>query len=149
VRARTYRLGSSRRIVNLLMRGLLRVGLAPPGTYLLTVRGRRTGKAYSTPVTLIERADGRWLVAPYGAVGWVLNARAAGHVRIGRGRRSEELAIDEVTGAGAADVLQEYLRKVRVARPFFDAAPGAGLAELAAEAPRHPVFRLLAARAPD
>ena len=140
--AQNYRLTAPRRILNLLMRALLRVGIAPPGTYLLTVRGRHSGTPHSTPVTLVEREDGRWLVAPYGAVGWVRNARAAGRVLLSRGRRSEECQIDEVSGDEAAGVLQAYVRSVRVVRPYFDAAPSSPLTEFAAEISSHPVFRL-------
>ena len=114
--------------------------------YLLTVVGRRSGTPHTTPVTLVEGDDGRrWLVAPYGAVGWVLNARAAGKVKLQRGRRSEDLEIDEVGADEAADVLRTYLRAGRVVRPFFDVTPDSPLDEFAAEASRHPVFRLRAA----
>lgn len=71
--AKTYHLGASRRLVNAVMSPLARLGLAGRHTYILTVRGRKTGRAYSTPVILIEDSE-RWLVAPYGEVGWVRNA---------------------------------------------------------------------------
>jgi deazaflavin-dependent oxidoreductase (nitroreductase family) len=144
--AQSYRLTAPRRILNTLMRALLRVGIAPPGTYLLTVRGRNTGKLHSTPVTLVERDGGRWLVAPYGAVGWVRNVRAAGRVQLTRGRRSEEFQIDEVSGDEAAGVLQSYVRNVRVVRSYFAAAPDSPLTAFAAEVARHPVFRLRSAQ---
>ena len=124
------------------MCALLRIGVAPPGIYLLTVRGRTTGTPHSTPVTLVENAEGRWLVAPYGVVGWVRNARAAGLVTLSRGRRTDELGVDEVGAQEAAPVLQAYLRKVRVVRPYFDAAPDSPLEAFIAEASRPPVFRL-------
>ena len=54
-------------------------GLAGGHTYVLAVRGRKSGKRYETPVSLIENGE-RWLVAPYGEVAWVRNARAAGEV---------------------------------------------------------------------
>jgi deazaflavin-dependent oxidoreductase (nitroreductase family) len=147
--ARTYRLTPARRAVNVLVRELLRIGLAPRGMLLLTVAGRRTGKPRTTPVTLVEGDEGRrWLVAPYGAVGWVLNARAAGKVRLTRGRRSEDVEIDEVAAEEAAGVLRTYLRDVRVVRPYFDVAPDSPLEAFAAEAPRHPVFRLRSASTP-
>jgi hypothetical protein len=60
--ARTYRVGSSRRLVNTVIGPLTRVGLAGRHTYILTVRGRKTGRAYSTPVILIEDGE-HWLVA--------------------------------------------------------------------------------------
>jgi hypothetical protein len=72
---RTYRVTSRVRVVNWLMSALLRLGVKPDTTHLLTVRGRRSGRTYTTPVTLVEQAGSRWLVAPYGAVGWVHNAR--------------------------------------------------------------------------
>jgi deazaflavin-dependent oxidoreductase (nitroreductase family) len=140
--ASRYRLTAPRRALNAFMRALLRLGIAPPGTYLLTACGRRSGTPHSTPVTLIENADGRWLVAPYGPVAWVQNVRAAGHVTLSRGRRTDDLRVDEVGGQEAARVLQAYLRRVRVVRPYFDAAPDSPLEVFAAEASRHPVFRL-------
>lgn len=145
--AKAYHLGRARRFVNLVMAPLARLGLAGRHTYVLTVRGRRTGKRYSIPVILIED-DARWLVAPYGDVGWVRNARAAGEVQLTRAGRSERLAIDEVTSGEAAPILQRYLERVPVVRPFFDVSASSSLSEFVAEAPRHPVFRLTGAPAP-
>jgi len=128
--------------VNAVIGPLTRVGLAGRHTYILTVRGRKTGKAYSTPVILIEDG-GRWLVAPYGEVGWVRNARAAAEVKISRAGRSETLHIEEVAPEQAAPVLKQYLESVAVARPFFDVTPDSSLDEFVTEAWRHPVFRLI------
>jgi deazaflavin-dependent oxidoreductase (nitroreductase family) len=62
----------------------VRAGLVP-STYLLTTTGRKTGKQLTHPVTVVAHDDGRrWLVAPYGPVSSVHNARAAGRVRLGR-----------------------------------------------------------------
>jgi deazaflavin-dependent oxidoreductase (nitroreductase family) len=123
------------------MSPLTRVGLAGRHAYLLTVRGRKTGRRYSTPVILIENGE-RWLVAPYGDVNWVRNARAAGEVEISRAGRSETLGIEEAAPEQAAPVLKRYLKGAPVVRPFFDVKPDSPLAEFVSEAPRHPVFRL-------
>ena len=128
--------------MNAVIGPLTRVGLAGRHTYILTVRGRKTGKAYSTPVILIEDG-GRWLVAPYGEVGWVRNARAAAEVEISRARRSETLRVEEVSPEQAAPVLKRYLESVAVVRPFFDVTPDSSLDEFVTEASRHPVFRLI------
>jgi deazaflavin-dependent oxidoreductase (nitroreductase family) len=141
--ARFYRLGFWRRLINSLVRALLQLGLNPPHTYLLTVPGRKTGKAYATPVTLVEETGERWLVAPYGEVGWVKNARAGGRVMLRRGRRAEIVRIVEVPLEDAAPVLKKYLAQVPVVRPFFDVRPQSDIKEFVAEAPRHPVFRIL------
>jgi deazaflavin-dependent oxidoreductase (nitroreductase family) len=141
--ARPYRLGFWRRLVNLIVHSLLRSGLSPPHTYLLTVPGRRTGKPYSTPVTLVEENGERWLVAPYGEVDWVKNARAAGKVTLGRGSKSETVRIIELVPSEAAPLLKKYVTQVPVVRPFFDVTPRSDMKDFITEAPRHPVFRIL------
>jgi deazaflavin-dependent oxidoreductase (nitroreductase family) len=138
----TYRLGLGRRAANRVVRLLLRLGLMPGPTYLLTVPGRRTGRPMSTPVTLVEEGETRWLVAPYGDVSWVRNTRAAGQITLSRGTRSETLPIRELSPAEAAPVLQRYVTRVPITRPYFDAKPDSPLAAFEAEASRHPVFRL-------
>lgn len=140
--AATYRLSPGRRAANRLVRLLLKLGLMPGPTYLLTVPGRRTGRPLSTPVTLVEEGDVRWLVAPYGDVAWVRNARAAGQVTLSRGRHAETVPIRELRAADAAPVLQRYVTRVPITRPYFDATPDSPLAAFEAEAPRHPVFAL-------
>ena len=142
--AATYRLSPSRRAINRVVRLLLRFGLMPGPTYLLTVPGRRTGRPFSTPVTLVEEQGSRWLVAPYGDVGWVRNVRAAGRVTLSRGGHSETLPVRELPPAEAAPVLRRYVTRVPVTRPYFDAGPDSPLSAFLAEAPRHPVFQLQA-----
>jgi deazaflavin-dependent oxidoreductase (nitroreductase family) len=138
----TYRLSGWRRLLNTLVRTLLRVGLGPRHTYLLTVHGRRSGTRYSTPVTLIEEGTNRWLVALYGEVAWVRNARAPGQVTLSRGRRSETVAIVELGPAEAAPILKQYVTEIPITRPFVDATPDSPLEAFVAEAPSHPVFRI-------
>jgi deazaflavin-dependent oxidoreductase (nitroreductase family) len=145
--AATYRFSNLRRLLNGLVRGLLRVGLGPRHTYLLTVHGRRSGTPYSTPVTLVEAGRHRWLVAPYGEVSWVRNTRAAGQVTLSRGRHTETVAIVELGPEQAAPVLKQYVTEIPITRPFFDAKPDAPLEAFVAEAHRHPVFRIHGASA--
>jgi deazaflavin-dependent oxidoreductase (nitroreductase family) len=141
--ARTYRLTPLRRVANGLMRLLLRLDLAPRTMMLLTVPGRRSGTPRSTPVTLVEEDGQRWLVAPYGAVGWVHNARSAGQVQLSRGRHSETVRLKELAPEAAAPVLKAYVERVPITRPYFDVTPDAPLAAFAAEASKHPVFQVV------
>jgi hypothetical protein len=94
-------------------------------------------------VTLVEEGPCRWLVAPYGERSWVKNARAAGLVELRRGRKTERLHVDEVPPAERAPILRHYLRQVPFTREFFDVGPEAPIESFAAEAHRHPVFRLV------
>jgi deazaflavin-dependent oxidoreductase (nitroreductase family) len=142
--AARYRVTRSVRLVNWLMGVLLRLGVKPATTYLLTVRGRRSGRQRTTPVTLVEEGTRRWLVAPYGPVGWVRNARAAGQVTLTRGGRSETRRIAQVVDpAEAAPVLKMYAERVSITRRYFNAAHDAPVHAFVAEATNHPVFRIL------
>jgi deazaflavin-dependent oxidoreductase (nitroreductase family) len=106
------------------------------------VPGRRSGKLYSTPITAVQDGKVRWLVAPYGPVAWVLNARAAGKVTLSRGWKSEEVSLTELPANDAATVLRVYITKVGITRPYFDVKPDSPIEAFEAEAPRHPVFRI-------
>ncbi len=143
---RYYRLALPRRLVNVLVRPLIRYGVALRHTYLLTVPGRKTGRPYSTPVTLVENG-GRWLVAPYGERNWVKNARAAGWAELSRGTRKERFRIQELKPAESGGILRRYLEREPVTRPFFEARPGDPIEAFEREAQLHPVFRLVPIRA--
>lgn len=137
-----YRRSPGRRLINLAVRPLARLGLTGPRTHLLTVPGRRTGKPWSTPISLIEWDDGRYAVAPYGDRNWVRNARAAGWVELRRGRRRERCEVVELEPEEAVPVLREYYRRSTVTHSFFAVSLRSSLEDWLDEAPRHPVFRL-------
>jgi deazaflavin-dependent oxidoreductase (nitroreductase family) len=138
-----YRKNVWRRALNALVRPLAKAGLTGPRTHLLTVPGRTSGKRWSTPVSIVRIGGERWLVAPYGGRNWVKNARAASCVELRRGRRRERLGVEELAPADAVPVLQEYYRSGRVTRPFFAVTLESSPEEWLADAPRHPVFRLV------
>jgi deazaflavin-dependent oxidoreductase (nitroreductase family) len=140
--AATYRTTAVRRVLNMLVASLARLGLAGKRTHILTVVGRKSGRRYSTPVQLVFENGQRWLVSPYGERAWVRNARAAGSVELTRARRTERVRIEEVDSQSAAPILREYLRKTPVTTPYFDVSADSPLEEFAAEAARHPVFRI-------
>jgi deazaflavin-dependent oxidoreductase (nitroreductase family) len=142
--AAQYQRGLARRAGNGLVRLLLRLGLGPARTYLLTVTGRRSGAPRSTPVTLVEEGGRRWLVSPYGEVAWVRNLRATGKATLARGGRTEAVAVREIKPEEAAAVLKWYVTRVPITRPYFDAKPESDLDAFRAEAPRHPVFAIVA-----
>jgi hypothetical protein len=98
-------------------------------------------------VTLVEEDGQRWLVAPYGEVNWVRNARTAGQVTLTRGHHCETVSIVELSPIEQAPILKEYLRRVPIVRPFFDARVSSPLEAFVAEASRHPVFRLASSTA--
>jgi deazaflavin-dependent oxidoreductase (nitroreductase family) len=119
---------------------LARAGIGP--FWLLTTRGRKTGRPYTNPVTLVEHEGRSWLVAPYGAVSWVRNARAAGRVAIRRGRGSLDYAIRELGPEEAAPILKRYVGIASATRPYFEARRDSPVELFRSEAHRHPVFEL-------
>lgn len=143
--AATYRKTLLRRLGDLLIKPLARLGLASRRTHILTVVGRKSGRRYSTPVQLVFDNGRRWLVAPYGERQWVKNARAAGAVELTRAGRTTRHRIEELSPEEAAPVLQDYLRTTPIVKPkpYFDVAADAPLEAFVAEADWHPVFRLL------
>lgn len=141
--AKTYTFNSGTRMINWLFTAMTRLGLGAAYRHVLTVRGRKSGKLYSTPVDVVESGGDRWLVAAYGVAGWVRNVQASGDVTLSRGSRSESFKAQPVGVSEAVPVLREYLLQVPITRPYFDAAPDSPDDSLAAEVPKHPVFRLV------
>ncbi len=105
---KTYQRTFTVRFINRVMETLVRLGAAPKDRYLLTVRGHKSGRLYSTPVTLVEADSQRWLVAPYGQVSWVKNARAAGQVTLARGRQAQVAAIVELAPVESAPMSSRF-----------------------------------------
>ncbi len=61
--ARPFKRTTYRRIVDKIMRWFIQRGIGLKHYYILTVKGRKSGKSYSLPVALIEEENQRWLVA--------------------------------------------------------------------------------------
>lgn len=104
------------RIGNLIAKVLVRAGVGSSRMHLITVVGRRTGKPYTTPLTVVETDGQRWLVAPYAGVSWAKNARASGTAKLSRGRVWEQVTIepvdaeDRVVGRDGLKLLQACIR---------------------------------------
>jgi deazaflavin-dependent oxidoreductase (nitroreductase family) len=143
-RVRQYRPSRGRHVENTVMSALVRAGLVPR-SYLLTTRGRKTGQPRTNPVVPVEHGGRRWLVAPYGPVSWVHNARAAGRVSLTRRRDTRHYTIREVSPDEAGPVLKRYVRLAPSARPYFQATKDSPVEDFIAEADRHPVFELIPA----
>lgn len=141
--AREFRPGRGRRIGDAVIGVFVRLGVVP-ATYMLTTTGRKTGRPLTHPATIVEDGARKWLVAPYGEVSWVRNARAARRVSLARRANRRTYAVREVTSAQeAAPVLKRYVAVASATRPYFDAHKDAPVAAFVAEAGRHPVFELI------
>ncbi len=140
--AKQYAVGGQVKLVNRLVGFLNRFGLAGSKTFTLTTIGRRSGERRSTPVTISTLDGNRYLVAPYGAVGWVHNIRAAGTAELRQKGKTRTITASELGATEAGPVLKQYFEDIKIVRPYFDAGEGAGVDEFIAEAAKHPVFRI-------
>ncbi|MDA4130440.1 MAG: nitroreductase family deazaflavin-dependent oxidoreductase [Thaumarchaeota archaeon] len=136
-------------LLNPLIKTMLRLG-APVGPMtLLTVRGRKSGKSFTTPVGVMELDGHRYVIGTFGNVNWVRNLRVAREAKIGKGRhrklvRAQELPVDK-----AADVFQRvfapYLSS-KVMSSFlkmgYDLNKESTSADYLKEAQRHPAFEV-------
>jgi deazaflavin-dependent oxidoreductase (nitroreductase family) len=135
----------TRNAFNRFVAWLTRHGVSVWGSRVLEVPGRTSGIPRRVPVNLLDHDGHQYLVSPRGTGEWVRNVRANGgrlDLLLGRARQARvatELADDE-----KVDVLRAYLRRWKFeVGQFFDGVDADSPAdELAAIAPRHPVFRL-------
>src|SRR5262245_60877414 len=97
---------------NRLAKLLITAGVPMGPNILITVRGRKSGLPRTTPVTLIENAGRRGLIAPFGEVNWVHNLRAAGQATITAGRRKEEVTAVELGYPEAVEFIRDVLAPV-------------------------------------
>jgi deazaflavin-dependent oxidoreductase (nitroreductase family) len=108
------------RLFNPLARRMISTGIPTGATnVLLTMRGRRSGKLRTVPLTLLE-LDGAWFVqACYGETGWVANLRAAGDATVTQpgGRRTLVQGF-ELTPEEAGAVMKRALEPFRRSRVF-------------------------------
>lgn len=129
------------RLGNVIVALFARAGVGP--IHLMTTHDRKTGQPHTVPVVPVEHDGRRWLVAPYGSVRWVRDARADGRVRLRYGRTTHDYVVREAGPEEAGPVLKRYVSVATKTRARFEASPDAPVAAFAAEAHRHPVFELL------
>jgi hypothetical protein len=120
------------------------LGLAPRDYYLLQVKGRRTGRVYSSPVSLVPLHGARFLVAPRGRTQWVRNVEASNEVVFKRGSSARRSRLRALADADKPPVLQAYLERYRsVVQRYFPVPAGSPPHAFAEIADRYPVFELL------
>jgi deazaflavin-dependent oxidoreductase (nitroreductase family) len=136
---------SGERFFNRVFGFLVGLGLGFPYNYLLQVRGRKSGKIYSTPIDLLELNRKKFLVAPRGRTQWVRNAEAAGEVTLKRGRTVLTFRLRALAQAEKLPVLKAYLdnfrREVQRYFPLPAGSPPEAFEKIAGD---YPAFELIA-----
>lgn len=102
------------------------------GSEVLTVAGRRTGRAHRVPVIPVDHAGARYVVSPRGETDWARNLRAARRCRLGPHGAEREMRATEIPVADRPAVIAAYRAVAgRAVRSFFEDLP---------DAADHPVF---------
>lgn len=139
--AKKYKVTRMRRAINQTASMMARLGKGP--SWELTVTGRRTGELQTVPVTPVDLDESRYLVAPYGAVAWVHNIRAAGEATLSRGGSTDRISVTEVDADEAGPVLAVYFDALqRIVGAYFDVPKEPTVEDFVAVAESHPVFRV-------
>lgn len=131
-------------LFNRAMGWLAGLAIGPSFIYLLQVRGRKSGKIFSTPVNLMEFGGRQILVAPRGRTQWVRNAQAAGEIMLKRGSTRLRFGLREIADEGKPEILQEYLRRYASAvQKFFPLKAAAPVEAFREIAKNYPVYELV------
>lgn len=135
----------TKHMFNPLLELSMKLGKGWRGSQILSVRGRKSGKAYTTPVNPLSFDGQRYLVAPRGETGWVRNIRAAREGELRLGGKRELIRVEDVSVETRVPILRAYLKnwKSETSKFFGGATDESPEEELRRIAPDHPIFRIL------
>jgi deazaflavin-dependent oxidoreductase (nitroreductase family) len=125
---------------------LVGLGVGFSHNYLLEVRGRKSGKIYSTPINLLEFGGKRFLVAPRGRTQWVRNAEAAGVVALKKGKIKLQFQLRAIPDVEKPEILKAYLDNFkREVQRYFPVAADSPVQAFTPLLQNYPAFELIAA----
>lgn len=133
------------RVFNRVYGFLVGMGIGLSYCYLLQVKGRKSGKIYSTPIDLLELNGKRFLVAPRGRTQWVRNAEAAGEITLKRGSFRQRFALSPIANDEKPAILKAYLdRFKKEVQRYFPVAAGSPVESFRELVGSYPAFELIA-----
>ena len=139
------RQSSVERLFNRLFGFLVRMGFGLPHNFMLEVRGRKSGRIYSTPVNVLEYKGAKYLVAPRGYTQWVRNVVANQSASLVKGSRRDEVALTAIADNEKPEILKAYLdRYKRTVQRYFPIPAGSPLTDFEPLVDRYPVFEITA-----
>jgi deazaflavin-dependent oxidoreductase (nitroreductase family) len=122
---------------------LVGLGIGPDYMLLLQVRGRKSGRIYSTPVNLLEFGGRPILVAPRGRTQWVRNAETAGEITLEKGSARNQYRLRAIPNNDKPEILKLYLERYRSAvQRYFLVPAGSPVERFRSIAGNYPVFEL-------
>lgn len=123
---------------------LVGLGVCFRHNWLLQVRGRKSGRIYSTPVDLLDFRESRFLVAARGRTQWVRNAEVAGEVVLTKRQRHQRFNLRPLPDGEKPEILQAYLDRFRrTVQRYFPVTAGSESEQFVGLAASYPVFELI------
>lgn len=131
------------RILNRAFGFLLKLGIGLAHNYLLEVRGRKTGKVYSTPVNVLEYKGKKYLVAPRGYTQWVRNVETSGEATLMQRAERTKVRLRTVADEEKPEILKAYLDRFKLTvQRYFPVAAGSPAEAFKSLAVRYPVYEI-------
>jgi deazaflavin-dependent oxidoreductase (nitroreductase family) len=132
------------RVFNRIFGFLVGLGLGFSHNYLLQVRGRKSGKLFSTPVDLLELGGKKFLVAPRGRTQWVRNAEAAGEITLKKSSLKRRFRLQALTDERKPEILKAYLDQFkREVQRYFPLPAGSPPEAFRGLLESYPAFELM------
>ncbi len=136
---------SLERVFNRVYGFLVGLGIGFSHAYLLQVKGRKSGKIYSTPIDLLEMDGKRFLVAPRGRTQWVRNAETAGEITLKKGTARRRFRLRPIPDADKPPILKAYLdRFKKEVQRYFPVTAGSPVESFRELVESYPAFELIA-----
>jgi deazaflavin-dependent oxidoreductase (nitroreductase family) len=131
------------RVFNHIFGIFVSLGVGHEHNYALEVRGRKTGRIYSTPVNTIDWNGSRYLVCPRGRAQWVRNAEVSGLATLKRGSHRIECSLRAVTDTEKPEVLKAYLDRYKtVVQRYFPVVAGSSPDAFKPYLDQYPVYEI-------
>ncbi len=139
--AKQYELTFRRRIGNRAAAMMAKRDKGP--AWELTTTGRTSGEKRRVMITPVTVDGTDYLVAPYGAVSWVLNLRDKDRATLKRGKATRRVKATEVEGEEVGRALAKYYKEnQKYVAEYFDLASNPTIVDFTRVASEHPVFRI-------
>ena len=132
------------RIFNRIFGWVVGMGWGFSHNYLLQVRGRKSGKIFSTPVDLLVIDGKQFLVAPRGQTQWVRNAEAAGEILLKKGKLRQTFRLRALSDQEKPEILKAYLDAFkREVQTYFPVPAGSPVEAFRSLVESYPAFELI------
>ena len=121
----------------------MKLGFGLAHNFLIEVRGRTSGRLYSTPVNVLDYEGKRYLVAPRGDTQWMRNVIVSREATLVKGTRREPVRLRPIADEAKAKILKTYLDRYKLTvQRYFPVPAGSPTEVFEPLAARYPVFEI-------